>query len=419
MKLTRSFREIADRKRWLRSVPDSIELPSFGSKPRLLVDVSNIIRHDAQTGIQRVVRSVWAELLRRDGHEFHIVPVYASAKNGYCEAPLDFLSADPCSLNAEPVRVRPGDKFLGLDLSAHLLPKYVAQLRMWRRSGVSVHLVVYDLLPLKHPNWFNRSTPRHFRRWFDVLCREADQAICISDDVAADLRNILTGRKAEKQLAIGRLPMAADIAQSMPSTGICNEVLTVLARMRFRSAILMVGTVEPRKGYDVALSAFDFLWRTSPASAPDLIIVGKRGWKTAALQLSIKAHPLFGKRLFWLDEVSDEGLCACYEAARGLLVTSKAEGFGLPLIEAAGHCLPVLARDLPVFREQGLENVTYFKDDQPQSLGREILKLSEAPRMTAPPRLRSWRRAVDVLLSELGFAKAEPLAFGTSNRDAL
>ena len=412
----RAFGEFIDRHRWLRRLPFVGE--ADGRTPRLFVDVSAIMRHDAQTGIQRVVRSVWAELSGRSGVEFDCIPIFATGRHGYCVAPDNFLERAGMPEARQPVLMRPGDKFLGLDLSAHLLPKYRRQLRSWREAGASIHLVVYDLLPLDRPEWFNGATSAHFRKWFRVLTEDADQAICISDQVARNLKAKIKGTAAQSRLAIGRLRMGADIAQSLPSSGICQPVQDALARMRFRPSILMVGTVEPRKGYDAALAAFDFLWRTSPAKAPDLVIVGKAGWKTSKLQDKIRSHPLYGRRLHWLEGVSDEALCTCYDAARGLLVASRAEGFGLPLIEAAEHRLPVLARDLEVFHEQNLPNFSFFTDDQPQALARQIVALAETARPVAPVKQASWRTSVEGLLRELGLGAAPGRRDEVQVRDA-
>ena len=114
--------------------------------------------------------------------------------------------------------------------------------------------------------------------------------------------------------------------------------------MRFRPTALMVGTIEPRKGYDVALRALQHLWATRGAEAPDLVIVGKPGWKTEQLQRRIRSHPEQGRQLHWLDQVSDESLCSLYQSSRGLLMASHAEGFGLPLLEAVVHRRHVLTR---------------------------------------------------------------------------
>ena len=124
----------------------------------------------------------------------------------------------------------------------------------------------------------------------------------------------------------------------------------------------MVGTIEPRKGYDDALKAMEFFW----ASEEDvtLVIVGKTGWKTVKLQERLLSHPQQGSKLFWLKNVSDQVLQKLYEMANVVLVTSYGEGFGLPIVEAIYYTKPLLVRDIPVFREvvYGYKNIEYFSD---------------------------------------------------------
>ena len=390
------------RYRWLWRHRSSFAGAARLERRQLLVDVSAIIQHDAQTGIQRVVRAVWSELSRHGNGEVDIVPVYATAGHGYCYAPFDFLEGS-LELRRQPVIAGCGDMFLGLDLSAHLLSKYRSQLRAWQARGASIHLVVYDLLPLVRPEWFSRQTYAHFRRWFDVVRDDADQALCISDQVARELCEELATKGAVDRPIVGRLHLGGDISASVPSPGVSDEARRLLDGLRFRPAILMVGTIEPRKGYEIALTAFEHLWRTRPNDAPDLIIVGKRGWKTERLQQRIRSHPQNGRRLHWLDEVSDEALCGFYEGCRGVLMASRAEGFGLPLLEAAAHRRFILARDLPVFREQRLPNVLYFDDDRPVALGERLMELLRAGlRDTAPViDLPTWSDCVDRLLIDL------------------
>jgi glycosyltransferase involved in cell wall biosynthesis len=369
----------------------------------LLVDVSAIIQYDAQTGIQRVVRAVWCELSQRTDSFFDVLPIYAGQAHGYCYAPVDFLERSR-SLSREPVIAGPGDIFLGLDLSAHLIPKYRRQLKAWRRNGAKINLVVYDVLPLVRPEWFSRQTVVHFRRWFDVLRHEADQALCISDQVARELCQELAVAGAVDRPRVGRLHMGGDISASLPSSGISDATQQLLDGLRFRPSILMVGTVEPRKGYEIALRAFEHLWNTRSKDSPDLIIVGKPGWKTERLQDRIRSHQEYGKRLHWLERVSDEALCSFYDGCRGVFMASRAEGFGFPLIEAAAHRRFILARDLAAFREQRLPNVLYFNDDRPAALGDRLMDLLSAGQHGVVPikDLPIWRECVDRLLVEIG-----------------
>ena len=212
--------------------------------------------------------------------------------------------------------------------------------------------------------------------------------------------------------AISYLDLGGDIDASHPSTGVCENISQLLEAMRFRPTILMVGTIEPRKGYDVALGAFEHLWETRGSEAPDLVIVGKPGWKTEELQQRLRSHSEHGRRLHWLDGVSDEGLCNLYDSSRGLLMTSHAEGFGLPLLEAVTHRRHVLVRDLPVFREQNLPSVSFFEDDRPEILGQAVLNLATAgvERPQPPQNLPSWSQSVANLLAQLRLEDVVPFA---------
>src|SRR5690606_5090572 len=139
--------------------------------------------------------------------------------------------------------------------------------------------------------------------------------------------------------------------------GISDEVRAVLDKDSTRT-FLMVGTIESRKGYDQVLDAFDQLW--GEGSVERLVIVGRQGWLVDDLVQRILQHPENGHRLFWLSDVSDEALVKLYERTDALIMASEAEGFGLPLIEAAKHGIPLIARDLPVFREVAGEGALYF-----------------------------------------------------------
>jgi glycosyltransferase involved in cell wall biosynthesis len=142
--------------------------------------------------------------------------------------------------------------------------------------------------------------------------------------------------------------------------------------MENERVVLMVGTVEPRKGYDQALEAFSELWETNERTAPCLVIVGKRGWKTEALQQDILDHPEMGRRLFWLSSANDDLLEELFRGCTGLLVASYGEGYGLPITEALSHNCPVLARDLPVFREIAFPGVTFYSGTASNELAQAL-----------------------------------------------
>jgi glycosyltransferase involved in cell wall biosynthesis len=172
----------------------------------------------------------------------------------------------------------------------------------------------------------------------------------------------------------------------------------------------MVGTIEPRKGHLQTIAAFDALW--AQGLDVNLVIVGKEGWiglpddqrrTIPTIVATLRNHPQLGKRLFWLDGISDEYLERIYAASACLIAASEDEGFGLPLIEAAQHKLPILARDIPVFREVAGEHAYYFSGDKAGDLAmaaRAWLKLhaeGRAPHSADMPWL-TWKQSAARLL---------------------
>ncbi|MEO5994731.1 MAG: glycosyltransferase, partial [Arthrobacter sp.] len=87
-----------------------------------------------------------------------------------------------------------------------------------------------------------------------------------------------------------------------------------------------------------------------------------------------------------------------YEAMLGrttaLISLSKAEGYGLPLVEAMSHGTPVIASDIPIFREVGGDAVSYVHPDSPQEFAAAVRQLEDAELWKARS-LRSVERAAD------------------------
>jgi glycosyltransferase involved in cell wall biosynthesis len=142
--------------------------------------------------------------------------------------------------------------------------------------------------------------------------------------------------------------------------------LDALARIRGHATFLMVGTVEPRKAHAQVVAAFDRMWQGGSDAC--LVIVGKQGWMVDDLAARLRTHPGRGSCLFWFEAASDELLDMLYGSATALIAASRGEGFGLPIVEAARRGVPVIARDIPVFREVAGDHAAYFQDDTPVAL---------------------------------------------------
>lgn len=337
--------------------------PRFRSR-QLLIDVSGLVQRDSKSGIQSVVRSILMDWLLSPPEGYKVEPVYATTDQpGYRYArqfSLRFLQCPDNILSDEPVAFYAGDVFLGLDLQPEIVPAQRELYRAMRRQGVNVQFIIHDLLPLQLPHCFPERSSRLLEDWLRVIA-EADGAIGVSkavvDELAAWLQTheVVRGRK----FSLSWFHLGADIDRSAPTAGLPEEASGVLEILHEGPTFLMVGTVEPRKGYGQALAAFEQLW--AQGAQVSLVVVGKQGWMVEALGERLRKHPEHGKRLLWLEGISDEYLEKIYAGSSCLIAASEGEGFGLPLIEAAQHKLPIIARDIPVFREVAGENAHYFE----------------------------------------------------------
>lgn len=399
---TRSWMELS------RHIAES--LPGWKA-PRLLLDISAVYWNDIRTGIQRVARSVTLELLRNPPAGYAVEPVFASDDGGrwkfrYARRyAARLLGCPEDALEDAIVEFGAGDVLLCPDLTGVTLLKVerAGLLQRIRDAGVRLHYLVFDLLPVLRPEFFPPGTDVEFARWLRAVGRVADGVIGISKAVSDEFADWLgrEGLTRYRPLHIGWFHLGADIAASAPTSGHDASAESTLTQLRARASFLMVGTIEPRKGYLQAIAAFEALW--TRGVDVNLVIVGKEGWKhlhdsqrrtIPQIVARLREHPELGKRLIWLEGISDDYLERVYAAATCLIAASEGEGFGLPLIEAAQHGLPIIARDIPVFREVAGTSAFYFSGREPSSLAAAVdewLQL-KAKNIAPCPSAMSWLR---------------------------
>lgn len=375
----------------------------------LFVDVSELAQRDARSGIQRVVRAVLQALFKTPPEGFTVVPVYATTDQlGYRYASdLWRQFAPEASIPEGYIDFCACDVFFGLDLQHHVVIYQRSFFEHIRRFGVQVHFQIYDLLPILSPEFFPEGLYQIHHQWLKVLSEVSDRLVCISRSVAEDVEKWLKENLPSRpdRPAVGWAHIGADLLQSAPTLGLPGDAGQVLKAVGDTTSFLSVSTVEPRKGHAQLLAAADLLWAQGWEIC--LVFVGKQGWHVEDLVARVEGHSLFGKRLFWLKGISDEYLDLLYKDADCLVSASYGEGFGLPIVEAALKHLPLIVRDIPVFREVAGDGATYFSGMQPEDLATVMdawLKDHEAGK-TLPPegvQVLSWdqstKRLMEVVL---------------------
>jgi glycosyltransferase involved in cell wall biosynthesis len=386
-------------------------IPPRNNIRQILVDVSELAQRNSKSGIQRVVCSVLREWLSKSSAGLRIEPVYATVEHGYRYArrfTAAFLEIVDDNLRDDPIDYAPGDIFFGLDMQPQVQTARRDFYQHLRRFGVKVSFLVHDLLCILQPQYFLPGAKESISRWLEVI-GENDGAVCVSKTVADELACWMKDHGPERlrPFRINWSHNGADIDNSAPTLGLPADAEATLATFRNHPSFLMVGTLEPRKGHAQVLGAFEQLWVEGVNA--NLVIVGKQGWMVEELVERVHSHSELNKRLFWLDGISDEYLGKIYAESTCLIAASYGEGFGLPLIEAAQYKLPILARDIPVFREVAGNFATYFSGTAPEPLAAAIDdwlqrdKVGQIPAVADMPWL-TWSESathlIDILINE-------------------
>lgn len=321
----------------------------------LYADISNLVREDLKTGVQRVTRNLLKALQAQAHSNFRVVPFYHDGRHLRC------YKTHPDDPGIAPQQ---GDVVLGLDLCPHDICLRTKQLESYREQGTKMAFVVHDLLPITHPQHFPDNST--YLQWLQTITHLADDLFFNSHHSLSQYHNWRVAHNTlgnnHPQLHTFRVGSGEYGKQRRSNTFIKNNT----NQLQF----LTVGTLEPRKGYALALDAFEHLW--SEGFKGQWVIVGKHAWMSDELVERIQAHPELNRKLIWTQQLSDDKLDHLYQTSTALVAPSEAEGFGLPLIEAAQHGLPIIARDIDVFREVCGEHAHYFHGDQAQTLSNAI-----------------------------------------------
>ena len=291
---------------------------------------------------------------------------------------------------ASRMECAPGDVLVLLDSSWHA--DFFSHAEHLKTQGIGIVAVVYDLIPLTHPQFCDAPLVKVFDHWFEWVSRTADGFIAISETICNEVRTDVVRRLGPEEAGkrwYHFFHLGSELDQARGEGETRPALRTLFADAPAPSVYLMVSTIEPRKNHAYLLDAFEQIWTDSNSQAV-LCIVGRVGWKCAPLVARIKGHAELGKRLFMFNDLSDTELEFCYRHSKSLVFPSFVEGFGLPLVEAMQRGLPAMASDIPVFREIGADFLAYFNLDDPSSLAALVRRFEETGQFPAARKLADW-----------------------------
>ena len=227
--------------------------------------------------------------------------------------------------------------------------------------NIPIIAFVYDILPLLHSEWFPVDGRRNFQIWLQQTLHAASHLVVNTQKTRNDLNNLPW--KISQKVSVVHL--GSRLEAQVPEKLFGNRI-----------SILYVSTIEPRKGHELIVEAFDLLrsWGC------DVVVtfVGHRGWKIDELIDQIRNHPEFGSRLIWYEGGSDDVIRKLSLEANIGLMPSRGEGFGLFIEEGLAMGLKVIASEIPEFLERAQPNL-FFSQLDGLALANSILQVHETP----------------------------------------
>lgn len=201
--------------------------------------------------------------------------------------------------------------------------------------------LIHDLIPILYPEHCRpRAVARHAGRVEGALRRGAGLIVgsaAVADDLFA---HAVRSDLACPPVIVA--PLAG--ARLAPGTPLPSAPAAYF---------LCVGTIESRKNHRLLLKVWERLAARLGSAAPRLVIVGRWGSGSGPVRTALERSGKAGGLIEVIENCGDTALAALMRGARAVLMPSLAEGFGLPMAEALALGVPVIASDLPVFREIG------------------------------------------------------------------
>ncbi len=210
---------------------------------------------------------------------------------------------------------------------------------------------IHDVAFLKHPQYFSNAFTYYYSFIIPLVIKSSKHIITVSDF-------------SRQQLIDSYEIPENNISVISNGCSLFEQQNKVYSNPHPKPYFLFIGSLDPRKKLLFLLDAF----KKANIKDYDLVCIGN--FHKSFNKKFIEAIQVFtaDKRIHFLQDINDETLISYYKHARALINPSVYEGFGLPLIEALSLKCPVIASEIPVFKEVGLDHIDYFKSEDKMEL---------------------------------------------------
>lgn len=226
------------------------------------------------------------------------------------------------------------------------------------------HIIrVHDIFPITHPQWFRKYSVGQFQASFKNLDTLEMRFLCDSEYTRREIAKFFPFTKS----LVTYCPVQINVSEKCNNCQGCK-----LIKDQKKEYVLALGTIEPRKNYDLLIES----WINPDYSLnkfAHLLIVGRYGWKSRKTRRNLRKYRT--KEITWLNGACDFSLNELFNQTTLLVSASHEEGFNLPVAEAIIREIPTLISRNNVHAEiySGISN--FFIENDVSDFSRNLIRL--------------------------------------------
>lgn len=326
----------------------------------VLIDLTSL--DDNFTGIEHYAFYITKELIKNEGIDFHLV-----FKNK-----ISHFSKEELNAKNVTYHIIEGGRF---SILLKKLPKYIDQYKpdyalflafqpslLWKPKGkTKVISTIHDMVCYDMPKTMTLKSRLFFKFSIKHSLKISNSIITISEFSKQRILHYYP-KYNKDNIFIAYCGCAMSNTEKDISKLEANYTLP-------KKYLLALSTLEPRKNFDSLIRYLDSAY-FSINSLPDLVVVGRKGWKVDKILQGIK----HSGKIHFTGFVEDEDIYTIYRNADLFIFPSKYEGFGIPLLESLKANVLPLCSSIDVFKEILGGDYPFYFDYKDESSFKRILE---------------------------------------------
>lgn len=341
-------------------------------KNKYYIDITSFINQGCMTGIQRVVTELTIRLIKNNKetrilyysrilNKFFVLNNEIFINNCFKDNRLDRLLYNKKTFYLNDFKIN--DIIIDYDSTwdVNCYPREILY-KTLKNKGVIIISFFHDLLPINNFEYFLHYES-NFLFYLFASIKYSDYILFSTESTKEEFVELTKNHKIYKNL--GTVKLGSDLTKKQNL--IISEKIKTYSKNKY---LLCVATFEPRKNYETLIKAYMKSYSKIDAN---LILAGRLGWMYDPILKLIKKSKLLNKRIFIINNASNDEITYLYKNAYLFIYPSFAEGYGLPIIEAMYHRCPVICSDIPVFKEITKNKALYFNPQEYKELSNLLI----------------------------------------------